>query len=186
MRFIVCAVRVPSGEMTMREFAQGFSYEFVSGPLCMQQARSAARLFCDCVHASNAADYTKRQLEAWAPNDVASLDQLASRLCECYAVVAMQRKHMAGFGTVVFRDDGEAELDMLYVMPAMQGEGLGSRIVDGLEREAILRGAVSIRAFVSLTARSFFEGRGYEFVRNNIAMRRGVALLNHLMRKSFV
>ena len=166
----------------VREPIQDFSYRFVPGVLRMQEARSAARLFRDCVHASNAADYTKRQLEAWAPNDTASLDRLASRLCGCYAIVAMRRKRLVGFGTAVF-DGDEAELDMLYVMSAMQGEGIVSRIVDGLEHEAVLRRAASMRAFVSLTARPFFESRGYEVVRDIVAIRRGVALPNHLMRK---
>ena len=57
----------------MQKSTQDCPYRFVSGMLGMQEAHSAARLFCDCVHASNAADYTKRQLEAWAPNDAAIL-----------------------------------------------------------------------------------------------------------------
>ena len=90
---------------------------------------------------------------------------------------------MAGFGTAVFDEGCDAELDMLFVAPDMQRLGIGSRIVSELEERAESTGAAFMCAYVSLTARSFFVNRGFEFVCDNIAVRRGVELPNVFMRK---
>ena len=47
------------------------------------------------------------------------------------------------------------------------------------------RGYAEVRTYASVTARPFFEGRGYSVVRKIEVIRRGVALENYLMIRSF-
>ena len=82
---------------------------------------------------------------------------------------------IAGFGDM---EDG-GYLDRLYVHREHQGKGVGSAICDRLERKA--RGKVVVHA--SITARPFFERRGYRVVKAQQVERRDVALVNFIMEK---
>ena len=62
-----------------------------------------------------------------------------------------------GFASLV---DNE-RLDMLYVHPAAAGHGVGSMLVDALEKLAAARGARRLRAEVSDSAQDFFKRRGF-------------------------
>ena len=75
---------------------------------------------------------------------------------------------------------------MLYVHPDRQSQGVGSTLVDRLEREAASRGWTEIGAYASITARPFFERRGYRVMRENIAVRGGIALKNYFMEKDLI
>ena len=72
---------------------------------------------------------------------------------------------------------------MLYVHRDRQNQGIGTALAAALEQEAHARGWRAIRTYASLTARPFFEGRGYSVVRENTAVRRGVELKNFLVEK---
>lgn len=71
-------------------------------------------------------------------------------------------------------------LDRLYVHASHQGEGAASAICNQLEQYA--KGTVT--TYASVTARSFFESRGYRKVRKQTVERRGVKMTNFVMVKS--
>ena len=69
-----------------------------------------AILFYDTVHSVNAVDYSKEQLDAWAPDRrtfFAKTDDIKKQ----YALVAEEGGVMAGFGSIT----ADGELDLLYV-----------------------------------------------------------------------
>ena len=80
-----------------------------------------------------------------------------------------------GFGDIA----GTGYLDRLFVSSLRQGEGIGSAICRELEGSA--PGSVSIRA--SITARPFFEKRGWRVVKEQSVERRGVTMTNFVMEK---
>lgn len=133
-----------------------------------------AELFCHTVHTVNAADYTPEQLEAWAPGTV-DLEGWEQSFREHRTLVAVEGETVLGFGDM---DDG-GYLDRLYVRADRRGEGVGSVLCDLLERAA--EGQVVTHA--SITARPFFERRGYRVVREQQVERRGVLLTNFVMEK---
>ena len=65
---------------------------------------------------------------------------------------------------------------MLYVRADRLREGIASALCDALED-----GAASVTVYASLTARPFFEKRGYATVRKNTVLRRDIPLTNFLM-----
>lgn len=139
-----------------------------------EDCRELARLFYDTVHTVNGADYTGKQLDAWAPEDI-DLESWNQSFLEHHTVVAVWDGIIAGFGDM---EDG-GYLDRLYVHREHQGKGVGSAICDRLERKA--RSKVVVHA--SITARPFFERRGYRVVKAQQVERRGVALVNFIMEK---
>lgn len=80
-----------------------------------------------------------------------------------------------GFGDI----DASGYLDRLYVAAAHIGRGVGSAICDALE--AAVKGKIVTHA--SVTAKPFFEKRGYAVVREQQVERGGVLLTNFVMEK---
>lgn len=133
-----------------------------------------AELFYNTVHTVNAKDYTKEQLNVWATGQV-DLEKWDKSFREHVTVVAVLDGIIAGFGDI----DPTGYLDRLYVHKDYQRTGIASAICDRLE------GAVSgnIVTYASITARPFFEKRGYRTVREQQVERQGILLTNFVMEK---
>lgn len=127
-------------------------------------------LFRDTVHTVCARDYTRPQLDAWAPAepDAAAWDV---SLRAHRTLVAEENGSILGFADLA--EDGY--LDRLYVHRDWQGRGVASALC------AALPGAR--RTHASITARPFFERRGWRVVKEQRVERRGVLLTNFVMEK---
>lgn len=134
-----------------------------------------AKLFYDTVHSVNAADYTKEQTDAWADGNV-DIAAWNESFMKHYTVVAMHDGDIAGFGDI----DKTGYLDRLYVRGDLQRRGAASAICDALESSV---GTGKVTAHVSITARAFFEKRGYAVLREQQVERHGVLLTNYVMEK---
>lgn len=143
-------------------------------PYQPEDCRELARLFFNTVHTVNAKDYTKQQLNAWATGTV-DLEAWNRSLTEHFTLVAMENGIITGFGDM----DATGYLDRLYVHRDFQGRGIASALCDRLE--ASVSGSVTTHA--SITARPFFEKRGYRVIKEQQVERRGVLLTNFVMEK---
>lgn len=135
-----------------------------------------ARLFYETVHRVNAKDYTPEQLDAWATGEV-DLAQWDRSFLAHRTLVAEMEGILVGFGDM----DGTGYLDRLYVHKDFQGRGVAGAICDALEGGAE---APMFTTHASITARPFFEKRGYAVLREQQVERRGVRLTNFVMRKN--
>ena len=79
-------------------------------------------------------------------------------------------------------EDNET-IDMLYVHPAAAGQGVGTMLVDALEKLAAARGAKRLTADVSDSAQDFFKQRGFVPQQRNTVPRGGEWLANTTMEK---
>lgn len=137
--------------------------------------RELAELFYDTVHTINAGDYTEEQLTAWADGAI-DLKRWNQSFLEHYSIVARSSGVITGFGDI----DNTGYLDRLYVHKDYQRKGVASAICEKLERAA--QGKIVTHA--SVTARPFFEKRGYKTVKEQRVERRGVLLTNFVMEKA--
>lgn len=144
-------------------------------PYKQSDCQALAELFYLTVHTVNAEDYTKAQLDAWATGNV-DLAVWDRSFREHYSIVAVADQVIVGFGDI----DKSGYLDRLYVHPDHQRQGVATAICDHLER-AVQGGGVFTHA--SLTARPFFEKRGYKTVKKQQVERQGVFLTNFVMEK---
>ena len=71
-------------------------------------------------------------------------------------------------------------LDRLYVHKDYQKKGIASALCDRLEENCA---AAYFTTHASMTARPFFEKRGYRVIREQQVERQGVALTNFVMEK---
>ena len=105
--------------------------------------------------------------------------------CEHDTVVAAEDGQIVGFGDM----DDTGYLDRLYVHAKYQRRGIASAICDQLERkwlEQKIAGknvSKKIITHASITARPFFEKRGYRVVKEQQVNRQGILLINYVMEK---
>ena len=125
-----------------------------------------AELFYQTVHSVNARDYTKEQLDAWATGRV-DLQAWKQSFLEHITIVAVENGEIVGFGDIA--PDGY--LDRLYVHRNYQGKGIASAVCDQLEKAV---SADRITTHASITAKPFFENRGYRTVREQQVNRNGI------------
>lgn len=136
------------------------------------------RLFYETVHTVNTADYTPEQLDAWAPGLI-DRERWDRTLAEHFTQIALIAEQIVGFGDLA--DDGY--LDRLYVHRDFQHCGVATAICDALEEHARLLGIQVVETHASITARPFFEKRGYRMIREQQFERAGVRLTNYIMER---
>lgn len=130
------------------------------------------KLFDNTVHTVNAKDYTKEQLDAWATGRV-DLNKWDQSLREHYSLVAVENEMLVGFGDI----DKSGYLDRLFVHEDYQGKGIGTMICNRLEQAV----SGNVITHASITAKTFFEKRGYRVVKEQQVERKGVFLTNFEM-----
>lgn len=136
--------------------------------------KELTELFYNTVHAVNARDYTKQQLDVWATGHV-DLKKWNQSLQEHYSIVAVEDEIIIGFGDI----DKMGYLDRLYVHKDYQKKGVATVICNKLEQA--VQGVIVTHA--SITARPFFEKRGYKVIKEQQIERQGIMLTNFIMEK---
>lgn len=136
--------------------------------------RELAELFYNTVHTVNAEDYTKEQLDAWATGQV-DLKKWNQSLQAHFSIVAIDNSIIAGFGDI----DKIGCLDRLFIHPRYQRKGIATAICNQLESSV----QENIVTYASVTAKPFFEKRGYKVVKEQQVERQGIFLTNFVMIK---
>ena len=120
---------------------------------------SVVSLFTQTVHIVSSNYYSPAEVEAWAPSqpDPSSWDCFFD---ERYTLVMASDDGITGFGCL--SADG-ATVDMLFTHHARQSEGIGSNILEALEKESMQRGNTEIKLTTSATAWPFYQKRDYQY-----------------------
>jgi putative acetyltransferase len=133
-------------------------------------------IFLAAVRQVAARDYAPAQIDAWARLD---RDSWASRRLGRATWVAVIGRSPVGFTDL----EPNGHLDMLYVHPAHQRVGIASALLATVEAAAQGQGLCGIFAEASITARRFFERRGFRLVAGQTVERHGQTLVNFQMEK---
>lgn len=123
-------------------------------------------------------DYTSSQILAWAPDLIdraAWLNKRASRP----TWIAEADGHIAGFTDM--EDNGH--IDMMYVHPAYQGQGVASTLLETVETAAAKANLTQLHTEASITARPFFERRGFLTITPQTVHFNGQDFINYQMQK---
>jgi GNAT superfamily N-acetyltransferase len=79
-------------------------------------------------------------------------------------LVAEINNRLAGFAVVLPRDDGDHELDGLFVEPALWRNGVGKRLVQAATEFAASRGAMNLYVVSSPFALDFYAACSFHLV----------------------
>ena len=146
---------------------------------CPEDWKEVVKLFHDTVHSVNSDDYDEAQLNAWAPNDM-GLIKLDNRLSGNYSVVAEKSGVIVGFGNA----NGPGYFDCLYTHKDYQRIGVATLIAEDIEKYFFREGIQIITTDASITAKPFFEKRGYIVQKRQNVECRGQFFTNFKMRKT--
>ncbi len=133
------------------------------------------KLFYHTVHTINAKDYSQEQLKVWATDKI-DLEVWNKSLSEHFTVVAVENNIIVGLGDI----DNSGYLDRLYVHKDYQRRGVATIICDKLEQAVKVN---KIITHASITAKPFFEQRGFKVVKEHQVVRNRIALTNYVMEK---
>ena len=117
------------------------------------------RLFFETVRTVNRRDYSDEQVRAWAPDEWDE-PRWTARIQSNAPYVCVHADLLIGFADV----QPSGYIDQFFVHPAWQGRGVGKSLFAMLEAEARGRGCAELSSHVSITARPFFEARGFHVV----------------------
>ena len=137
--------------------------------------KEMAELFYTTVHTINAKDYTEEQCNVWADGNT-NLTIWNQSFCKHFTIVAMENNDMIGFGDI----DDTGYIDRLYVHKNFQNKGVASMICNELEKNTSV---AKITTHASITAKPFFECRGYQVIKKQQVIKYGIALTNYVMEK---
>lgn len=120
-------------------------------------------------------NYSPEQISAWLPSEYHA-DKWKERLEGINPYIAKYESNIAGYADI--QKDGY--IDHFFVGARYQSEGVGSALMGTL-----LENSKSDRVYshVSITARPFFEKKGFIVVKENTVDLRGVELRNYIMER---
>lgn len=145
-------------------------------------AEFLSQIYYNTIHMVNAKDYSKEQLDAWAPwSSVQDYSGWKEKLEKIKPFVALIGETIVGFAE--FELNGH--IDCFYVHHEFQGSGIGSALMREIDTEARKKSLPRIYAEVSITARPFFEAKGFHVVKQQTVQIRGAELINFVMEKCF-
>jgi putative acetyltransferase len=150
-------------------------------PFLPADAPLLAEIFRASIAELTGDDYSETQQEAWTAT-ADDEEAFAARLANALTLLGTIDGSPVGFASLA----GTERLDMLYVHPAAARQGVGSMLVDALEKLAASRGAPRLTADVSDSAQDFFRHHGFAATQRNTVQLGGEWLANTTMEKRLV
>lgn len=142
-------------------------------------APAIAELFHRTVREVNSADYTPAQIAAWA-GAAPDPGKWRARLAAKKTWVGDDAGRICGFAE--FEDTGH--IDAVYVHADYQGKGVASRLLERIEAEAASLGVARLFTEASITARPFFEARGFAVIAVQEVPYGGSNFINYRMERT--
>jgi putative acetyltransferase len=135
-------------------------------------------LFLRAIREVASKDYSQAQVDAWAHVD--DPGGWARRRSSRPTWIAERNRVPVGFSDL----EPDGHLDMLFVHPDFQGIGAAGLLLATVEAEAAVKGLRRVFTEASLTARPFFECKGFVTLARQSVEKRGQTLTNFRMEKS--
>ncbi len=136
------------------------------------------QLFFDTIQNINIRDYTQEEVDDWS-SWKADVDKWLEKMAEQYFIVAEIKNKIVGFSSLA--QDGY--LDFMFVDKDTQGQGVASALLSEIERKAIEQNIDLIYSDVSLTAKGFFESKGFIVEKQQLKKSKKEELINFRMIK---
>lgn len=153
--------------------------DFIIRTAKLSDASEVKELFQDTVLNINKRDYSKAEVEDWAScgNDLSHIEEMIKTH---YFIVAVNRQsQIVGFSSIT----QQSYLHSMFVHKDFQGQGIATLLLKEIERYATMNGIARITSEVSLTARPFFEKRGYIVTKEQKRKANQLSLTNFWMVK---
>ena len=137
-------------------------------------------LYRNTVLVINRRDYSQAEVEDWAScgNDISHIKEMIRTYF--FIVATNQQLQVVGFASIT----QQGYLHSMFVHKDFQGKGIATILLNKIERYATATGIIRITSEVSLTARPFFEQRGYIVTEEQKRRANQLSLTNFWMAKN--
>lgn len=136
------------------------------------------QLFYDTITTINTKDYNSNQIAIWSSTR-SNLTMWQERLQTQQFFVAEINNAIVGFSSL-----GEnGYLDFMYVHKDYQGQGIASALLNKIIDMAKTQRVTELTTEASITAKPFFEKRGFEVVKQQTKTVKETEFVNYLMKK---
>ena len=156
--------------------------DFIIRAALQSDAVELKNLFQNTVLAINRRDYSQAEVEDWAScgDDLSNIEDMIKTH---YFIVAInQQLEIVGFSSIT----PQGYLHSMFVHKDFQGEGIATILLNEIEQYAITNGIIRITSEVSLTARPFFEKKGYIVEEEQKRKANQLSLTNFWMAKQTI
>jgi len=136
------------------------------------------QLFFDTIQNINIKDYSKEEVDDWSSWKT-NTDKWLERIQEQYFVLAEINNQIVGFSSLA--EDGY--LDFMFVHKDFQVQGIASALLSEIEHQASEQNNEFIYSDVSITAKGFFEKKGFIVERQQLKKSKKKELINFRMIK---
>jgi len=144
-----------------------------------RDADATAEIFLRAIREVASRDYDARQIDAWA--QIGDREAWASKRASRPTWIATYDGAPVGFADL----EPTGHVDMMFVHPRYGRSGVASLLLTTIEKAAHDQGLGLLTTEASLTARPFFERRGFANARAQEVLIRGHLLRNFQMKKRF-
>ncbi|PIF32724.1 putative acetyltransferase [Flavobacterium sp. 9] len=136
------------------------------------------QLYIETIQSVCKNDYNSAQIEAWI-SGVKNINRWTEVIETQFVLLAIIQNQIVGFGTL---KDGNY-IDFFYIHKDFQRQGIADKILAELELEAQKQHSKIITSDISITAKPFFEKKGFVVKAQQKNIRLGVELINYKMEK---
>ena len=155
---------------------------FIIRAALQSDAVELKNLFQNTVLAINRRDYSQAEVEDWAScgDDLSNIENMIKT--HYFIVAVNQQSEIVGFSSIT----PQGYLHSMFVHKDFQGEGIATMLLNEIEQYAITNGIMRITSEVSLTARPFFEKKGYIVEEEQKRKANQLSLTNFWMAKQTI
>lgn len=139
------------------------------------------QLYVDTIRSVCNKDYNAEQIAVWTAT-AENTQRWNNVLHNQLVLIAEKNNKMVGYGTL---DNGNY-IDFFYIHKDFQGQGIANNILSQIETQARKAGHAVLTSDVSITARPFFEKKGFKVLQEQKNIRKGIELINFKMEKVLV
>lgn len=131
------------------------------------------QMFFEVITKVASKDYSEAEINVWA-SGAKDEKRWERKFLEQEFFVAEDGNLIIGFTSLL----NKYYIDHLYVSHLHQGMGVASLLLSYVEQIAIKYGVTVLKSDVSITARPFFEKKGYVVTKKNEILHKGETLIN--------
>lgn len=135
-------------------------------------------LYVNTIHHVCSKDYDAAQRAVWSAS-VENTERWRKVLLHQIVIIAEKNNKMVGYGTL---DKGNY-IDFFYIHKDFQRQGIADKILAQIESQAQKMGHSILSSDVSITAKPFFEKKGFTVLKEQQNIRKGIELINYKMEK---
>ncbi len=126
--------------------------------------------------------YSNEQIDAWSSGF--SKESIGLAIKHTIALVAEIDGSVVGFGNIEISDDDMTEIHLLYVSPHHQRSGIGTSLIEQLEKHAMQAGKLLVQSDASLLALGLLLKMGYSIRESYIKTYNGIEFPNTWVEKN--